>query len=109
MLESHVEIVPHRITSHPLAWLPSLFTVEICPIVKSRGGIAAASVLARAAGGRAPLPRLVLTLSRCNGKVSMLPGDAKGKMLLSPRTHQFAEGSVHVLRVDFGVFAETEL
>jgi hypothetical protein len=27
-------------------------TVEICPLVKSRGGFAAPSVLARAAGGR---------------------------------------------------------
>jgi len=30
-------------------------------------------------------------------------------MLLSLRTHEFAEGSVHALRVDFGVFAETKL
>jgi len=79
------------------------------PLFKSKGGVAAASVLARAAGGRASLPRVVLTLPRYNGKVSMLPRNAKGKMLLSPRRYEFAEGSVHALRVDFGVFAETKL
>jgi hypothetical protein len=87
---------------------PIPVSVEMYPLFKSKGGIAAASVLARAAGGRASLPRMVLTLPRCDGKVSMLQAAAKGKMLLSPRTHEFAEGSMHVRRVDFGVVSKTE-
>jgi hypothetical protein len=35
---------------------PIPVSVEMYPLFKSRGGIAAASVLARAAGGRASLP-----------------------------------------------------
>jgi len=70
-------------------------------------GIAAASVLALAAGGRASMRCVTLSLRSGNRKAFMLQAGAKGELLPSRSARECAARSVHALRVDLGVCAET--